>query len=122
MQNLVSIPPGVNDWEYDHFDRVGYITTRLEAGHIVVITWVPSMIRLHCRDYQDIYGLSDLLEIEEIPTLFTGIKGMEHFRVFLIPYLITGMDIPPELEQDEEPLVPFTAKTIEMIKEIESED
>ncbi|MBA7608342.1 hypothetical protein ES703_15519 [subsurface metagenome] len=80
------------------------------------------MIRLHCRDHQDVYGLPDILGIEEIPTLFTGINGMKQFRVFLIPYLITGMDIPPELEQDEERLVPFTAKDIKMIKEIEGEN
>lgn len=104
--------------DYELFDRAGYIATRLEAGRIVVITWVSSMIRLRCRDYRDVYGLSDLLGIEEIPTLFTDIKGMERFRMFLIPYLLTGYDIPPELEQDEEPLVPFTAKTIEMMKEV----
>ncbi|GAI60270.1 unnamed protein product, partial [marine sediment metagenome] len=76
--------------------------------------------RFRCRDYRDVYGLSDLIGIEEIPTLFTDQKGMEHFRLYLIPYLITGYDIPPEMEEDPEPLIPFTAKTIELMKEIEN--
>ncbi|MBA7587026.1 hypothetical protein ES708_29036 [subsurface metagenome] len=63
--------------------------------------------------------MPDIFGIEEIPTLFSDKKGMESHRIFLIPYLITGYDIPPELEEDPEPLVPFTAKTIEMTKEIE---
>lgn len=111
----------VHDGDYDLFDRAGYIEACLEAGRPVVITWVPSTIRLRCRYYQDVFGVSDILGIEEIPTLFSGKKGMERYRIFLIPYLLTGYDIPPELEQDPEPLVPFTAKTIEMMKEIENE-
>lgn len=109
-------------YDYYLFDRERYITTCLEAGRPFVITWVPNTIRLCCRDYQDIFGVSDILGIEEIPTLFSGKKGMERYRIFLIPYLITGYDIPPELEQDPEPLVSFTAKTLSILKEIEGED
>lgn len=120
-----------NGWEWKYFiarsicyhcfDRMGYINERLERGLPLVITWVHNFVRLNCRRYTDVYGISDIIGIEEIPTLFTNVKGMERFRVFLIPYLITGMDIPPELEQDDEPLVPFTAKTIEMLNKIEQE-
>ncbi len=109
------------DGDYDLFDRAGYIEASLKVGRPVAITWISSMFRLHCRDYQDIYGVSDIFGIEEITTLFSGKKRMESHRIFLIPYLITGYDIPPELEQDPEPLVPFTAKTIEMIKGIRNE-
>ena len=35
-----------------------------------------------------------------------------------VPYLLTGYDIPEKLERDEEPLVPFTAKTLSILKEI----
>jgi len=114
-------PQGANGIDYERFDREGYILACLEAGRPVVITWVHSNIRLNCRDHQDIFGIPDIVSIEEIPTLFTGVKGMKSFRIFLIPYLITGYDIPEKLERDEEPLVPFTAKTIEMMKEIQSE-
>ena len=31
-------PPDANGWEYDYFDRAGYIAARLDAGLIVVIT------------------------------------------------------------------------------------
>ena len=114
-------PPGANGMFYRMFDRAGYIDTCLNEGRPVVIVWEPSFKRFQCRDYQDVYGLSDLLGIEEIPTLFSDRKGMESHRIFLIPYLITGYDIPPGMEEDPEPLVPFTAKTIEMVKEIEGE-
>jgi len=109
-----------HDGDYDLFDREGYIEACLEAGRPFVITWVPSIIRLKCRDYQDIFGISDIVDIEELPTLFTGVRGMKSFRIFLIPYLLTGYDIPERLERDEEPLVPFTAKTIELLKEMEN--
>jgi len=111
-------PQGANGTDYERFDREGYIADCLEAGRPVVITWVPSNIRLNCRDHQDIFGIPDIAGIKEISTLFTRIRGMGGFRIFLIPYLITGYDIPEELERDEEPLVPFTAKTIEMMKEV----
>lgn len=114
-------PPGANGIFYRMFDRAGYIDTRLSEGRLVVIVWEPSFKRFRCRDYQDVYGLSDLIGIEEIPTLFTDQKGMKRLRIYLIPYLITGYDIPPEMEEDPEPLVPFTAKTIELMKEIENE-
>ena len=114
-------PQGANGLDYDLVDREEYITTCLEAGRPVVITWVPSNIRLNCRDHQDIFGIPDIAGIEEIPTLFTGVRGMKSFRLFLIPYLLTGYDIPERLERDEEPLVPFTAKTIEMMKEVQGE-
>jgi len=110
------------DGDYDLFDRAGYIEACLKAGRPVGITWVPSTVRLHCRRYTDVFGVSDICGIEEIPTLFSGKKGMGSFRTFLIPYLITGYDIPERLERDEEPLVPFTAKTIELLKEIENEN
>ena len=113
---------GANGIDYEQFDREGYIEACLEAGRPIVITWVPSSIRLNCRDYQDIFGIPDIAGIEEISTLFTGIRGMESFRIFLIPYLITGYGIPERLERDEEPLVPFTAKTIEMMKEVQDEN
>ena len=106
-------------YDYDLFDREGYIAACLEAGRPFVITWVPSTIKLRCRHYQDVFGVPDLFGIEEIPTLFSSRRGMERYRIFLIPYLLTGYGIPPELEQDPEPLVPFTAKTIELVKEIE---
>jgi len=108
------------EYTYDYvlFDRGRYITACLDAGRPVVITWVPSSIRLNCRDHQDIFGIPDIAGIEEIPTLFTGVKGMRSLRIFLIPYLITGYDIPERLERDEEPLVPFTAKDIELLKEV----
>ena len=106
-------------YDYDLFDREGYIAACLEAGRPIVITSVPSTVRLKCRHYSDVFGVPDLFGIEEIPTMFTGVKGMENRRIFLIPYLITGYDIPPELEQDPEPLVPFTAKTLSVLKEIE---
>ncbi|GAI99433.1 unnamed protein product, partial [marine sediment metagenome] len=108
------------EYTYDYvlFDREGYITACLEAGRPIVITWVSSSIRLNCRDHQDIFGIPDIVSIEEIPTLFTGVKGMRSLRIFLIPYLITGYDIPERLERDEEPLVPFTAKDIELLKEV----
>ena len=109
-------------YDYGLFDREGYIKARLEAGRPFVITWVPSTIRLCCRHYQDVFGVPDLFGIEEIPTLFSDKKGMESHRIFLIPYLITGQDIPPEMEEDPEPLVPFTAKTIELMKEVEKGD
>lgn len=108
-------------YDYDLFDRERYIAACLEAGRLFVITWEPSTVRLRCRHYSDVFGVPDLFGIEEIPTLFSDKKGMESHRIFLIPYLITGYDIPLELEQDPEPLVPFIAKTIEMMKEIESE-
>ena len=110
-----------HDGDYDLFDRERYIEACLEAGRPVVITWIPSTIRLSCRYYQDVFGVPDLFGIEEISNLFSDRKGMESHRIFLIPYLITGYDIPPELEQDTEPLVPFTARTIEMAKGIEGE-
>ena len=109
-------------YDYDLFDREGYITTCLEAGRPFIITWVPNTLRLECRCYRDIYGISDIVDIEEVPTLFSGVKGMESFRVFLIPYLLTGYDIPEKIERDEEPLVPFTAKTLSILKEIEEEN
>lgn len=119
-----------NGWEWKYFisrsvnyhcfNRVEYINERLERGLPLVIIWVPSFISLHCREHDDIYGIPDIVGIEEIPTMFTGVNGMERFKIFLIPYLITGYNIPPELEQDDEPLVPFTVKTIEMIKEMEN--
>ncbi len=105
--------------DYDLFDRAGYIEACLKAGRPVVITWVSSSVKLHCRHYTDVHGVPDLFGVEEIFTLFSGKKGMESFRIFLIPYLLTGYDIPPELENDPEPLVPFTAETIELMKEIE---
>lgn len=108
-----------HDGDYDCFDRAGYINAYLEAGRPIMITWVSSRMRLGCRRYTDIFGVPDIVGIEEIPTLFSDKKGMERYRIYLIPYLITGYDIPEELERDEEPLVPFTAKTIEMIKGIE---
>lgn len=107
--------------DYYLFDREGYIEACLKAGRPFVITWVPSIIRLNCRDHQDIFGIPDIVGIEEIPTLFTGARGMESFRIFLIPYLLTGYDIPEKLERDEEPLVPFTAKDIELWKEVQDE-
>ena len=103
------------NYDYDLFDREGYIAACLDAGRPIAITWVPSSIRLNCRDHQDIFGIPDIVGIEEIQTLFTGTKGMKSFRLFLIPYLITGYDIPERLERDEEPLVPFTAKDIEVL-------
>jgi len=106
-------------YDYDLFDREGYIEACLEAGRPVMITWVPSTVRLRCRHYTDAFGVADLFGIEEIPTMFTGVKGMENRRIFLIPYLLTGYDIPPELENDPEPLVLFTAKIIELVKEVE---
>lgn len=104
--------------DYMLFDRAGWIKERLDSGHPVVITWVSNALRLECRCYRDIYGIPDIVGIEEVPTLFTGVKGMESLRIFLIPYLITGYDIPEELERDEEPLVPFTSKTLSILKEI----
>ncbi|GAJ08736.1 unnamed protein product [marine sediment metagenome] len=83
-----------NDGDYDLFDRAGYIETCLKAGRPVVITWVPNTVRLSCRQYRDVYGVPDLFGIEEILTLFSGKKGMENHRIFLIPYLLTGYDIP----------------------------
>lgn len=114
-------PIGANGCHYILFDRAGYIAACLEARRPIVITWVPSIVRLYCRNYQDIYGVPDMFGIEEILTLFTNIKGMERFRIFLIPYLLTGYDIPEELERDEEPLVLFTAKMIGLMREIEGE-
>ena len=114
-------PQGANGIDYDLFDREGYIAACLEAGRPIVITWVSSSIRLNCRDHQDIFGIPDIAGIEEIPTLFTSVKGMKSFRIFLIPYLLTGYDIPERLERDEEPLVPFTAKDIELWKEVQDE-
>lgn len=115
-------PQGANGTDYEWFDRERYITDCLEEGRPVVITWVPSSIRLNCRDHQDIFGIPDIAGIKELRTLFSDVKGMENLRIFLIPYLITGYDIPEELERDEEPLVPFTAKTLSILKEIEEED
>jgi len=106
-------------YDYDLFDREGYIAACLEAGRPIVITWMPSTVRLRCRHYTDVFGVPDLFGIEEISTLFSDKKGMESHKIFLIPYLITGYDIPPELEQDPEPLVHFTAKTLSVLKEIE---
>ena len=107
---------------YSLFDREGYIEACLKAGRPFVITWVPNIKRLECRHYQDVHGVSDLFGIEEVPTLFSSRKGMERYRIFLIPYLLTGYAIPSQLEEDPEPLVPFTAKTIERVKEIEEEN
>lgn len=106
---------------YKFFDRAGFINAHFNKGRPFVITWVPSSVRLYCRHYEDVYGVSDIFGIEEILTLFTNVKGMESFRIFLIPYLLTGYDIPSKLEEDPEPLVPFTAKTMELMKEIEDE-
>lgn len=105
--------------DYRCFNRVAYIEERLSRGLPLVITWSPNTIPLNCREYEDVYGIPDILGTEEIPTLFSNKKGMKRYRMYLIPYLITGYDIPEEFERDEEPLVPFTVKTIEMIKEIE---
>jgi hypothetical protein len=104
--------------DYRFFDRAAFINERFNRGLPCVITWVPNYLRLHCREHRDIYGIPDIVGIEEIPTLFSGIKGMERFRVFLIPYLLTGYDIPEELERDEERLVPFTARDIEIMNEM----
>lgn len=106
-------------YDYDLFDRERYIAACQETGKPFVITWEPSTVRLRCRHYSNVFGVPDLFGIEEIPSLFSDKKGMESYRIFLIPYLITGYDIPPELEQDPEPLVPFTAKTLSVLKEIE---
>lgn len=106
---------------YRLFDREGYIEDCLNVGRPFVITWESSAKRLECRTYEDIHGVSDLFGISEIPTLFTGVKGMKQFRLFLIPYLLTGYDIPGQIERDPERLVPFTAKDIEMMNEIEGE-
>lgn len=103
---------------YRLFDREGYIADCLNAGKPFVVTWESSAKRLECRTYPDIYGVSDLFGIDEIPTLFSGVKGMKHFRLFLIPYLIIGYDIPEQIERDPERLVPFTAKDIETIAQI----
>lgn len=117
---------GKGQWEdrhyaedYDRFDPEQYIKDCEELGQPLVITWFPNTVRLHCREYYDIHGIPDILGIEEVPTLFTGHKGMERYRIFLIPYLITGYSIPHELEQDPEPLVSFTTRTIETIMEAE---
>lgn len=107
--------------DYMMFDRESYIEACLTQGRPFVITWVPSIKRLECRHYPDVHGVPDLFGIWEIPTLFTGVDGMKRFRIFLIPYLITGYSIPPQLEEDPEPLVPFTAKTIENIAAIQEE-
>ena len=102
--------------DYRQFDREGYIEATLAHGRPVVITWVPNWQKLECRRYQDVYGMSDILGIEELHTLFDNDR---HYRAYLIPYMITGYAVPPILEQDEEPLVPFTASTITKMMEID---
>lgn len=113
-------------WKYDHdgrysdFDREGYIEEHIRTKAPFPIVWIQNTKRLCCRYYQDVFGIPDIVGIQEIPTLFSNVKGMESYRIFLIPYICTGYDIPPELEDEPELLVPFTAKMIEKMKEIDA--
>ena len=86
--------------DYKLFNRQGFISDCIKANMPIVTTWIPSTVKLNCRHYTDVYGIPDILGIEELPTLFTDVKGMKKFRIFLIPYLITGYNIPPRLEQE----------------------
>lgn len=112
----------VGNWhaDYDAFDRAGFIESRVKEGKPVLIVWVSNTKRLRCRDYMDVHGVSDLLGVVEVPTLFSGSRE-SRYKEFLIPYLLTGYDVPPELEEDCEKEV-WGQQALEKFKEAYGEE
>jgi len=97
MMEIEELPPP--DVLYRRFDRQAFMERQFARGKPVVIMWMPSTKRMECRQHLDVYGMSDLLGIKEVPTLFSA-AGQRQHRVFMIPYLITGYDVPASMEED----------------------
>ena len=97
MMEIEGLPPP--DEVYRCFDRQAFMERQFARGKPVVIMWMPSTKRMECRQHQDVYGVSDLLGIKEVPTLFSA-AGQGQHRVFMIPYLVTGYGVPAAMEED----------------------